>query len=164
MARTVSAARLGAASAQHEKVVHDAAERAPKAEARADARAASPAGFVAKDGVEFAGTHLLVELWQAAGLADAALIRRALREAAQASGAQILFDHVHHFGADCGVTGVVGLAESHISIHTWPEHGYAAIDLFMCGDCDPYRGLAVLRRHLAPRALTVSEHRRGVRP
>lgn len=43
----------------------------------------------------------------------------------------------HHFGEGHGYTGVVILAESHISVHTWPEKGYAAIDAFMCGNCDP---------------------------
>jgi len=165
MAPTVSAARLGVVPIHDDSF--DRAEslgRASAAGAGTAEPAKSPDYFVTRDGVEFAGTHLLVELWQARGLTDDTLIRRALREAAMASGATILFDHFHHFGPGHGVSGVVVLAESHISIHTWPERGYAAIDLFMCGGCDPHRGIPVLRRHFAPGSVQVSEHRRGLRP
>ncbi len=44
---------------------------------------------------------------------------------------------MHGFGSGAGVTGVALLAESHITVHTWPERGYAAFDVFMCGACDP---------------------------
>jgi S-adenosylmethionine decarboxylase len=66
-------------------------------------------------------------------LDDAELVRAALAGAAAAAGAHLLDVHLHSFGPGQGVTGVALLAESHISIHTWPEHGYAAIDIFMCG-------------------------------
>ena len=74
--------------------------------------------FVEKDGVKFAGTHLLLDLWGASNLTDPALIDRALRDAAEAANATILHSHFHHFGPDGGVSGVLVLAESHISIHT----------------------------------------------
>ncbi len=77
--------------------------------------------FVEKDGVRFAGMHLLVDLWGAGNLTDPAAIDAALREAALAAGATILHSHFHHFEPNGGVSGVVVLAESHISIHTWPE-------------------------------------------
>jgi S-adenosylmethionine decarboxylase len=164
MAPKVSAARLGVGPIQDEASVRDeSVARAPAHCMGAAEAVKSPDYFVIKDGVEFAGTHLLVELWQARGLTDDVLIRRALREAATASGATILFDHFHHFGQGHGVSGVVVLAESHISIHTWPERGFAAIDLFMCGGCDPHRGLPVLKRHFAPVSVQVAEHRRGLR-
>ena len=89
--------------------------------------------FVEKDGVKFAGTHLLVDLWGASNLCDPEQIDRALREAALAAGATILHSHFHHFSPNGGVSGVVVLAESHISIHTWPERDFAAVDIFMCG-------------------------------
>ncbi|MEZ5765676.1 MAG: adenosylmethionine decarboxylase [Xanthobacteraceae bacterium] len=54
------------------------------------------------------------------------------------------------------------MAESHISIHTWPERAYAAVDVFMCGDAEPYKAVEVLREAFQPRRMTVSEHRRGV--
>ncbi|NML07878.1 adenosylmethionine decarboxylase [Sphingomonas sp. G-3-2-10] len=79
------------------------------------------------------GRHLIAELHDAAHLSDADVIEAALRDGATAAGATILDVRLHHFGPGQGVTGVALLAESHISIHTWPEHGYAAIDIFMCG-------------------------------
>lgn len=79
------------------------------------------------------GRHLIAELHDAAHLSDADFIEAALRDAAAAAGATVLDVRLHHFGPGQGVTGVALLAESHISIHTWPEHGYAAIDIFMCG-------------------------------
>ena len=106
--------------------------------------------FVEKDGVKFAGTHLLLDLWGASNLTDPELIDRALRDAAEAADATILHSHFHHFGPDGGVSGVVVLAESHISIHTWPERDFAAVDIFMCGACDPYRSLPVLKAGVPP--------------
>jgi S-adenosylmethionine decarboxylase len=118
--------------------------------------------FVEKDGVRFAGMHLLVDLWGANNLTDPATIDGALREAAEAAGATILHSHFHHFGPDGGVSGVLVLAESHISIHTWPERDFAAIDIFMCGACDPYQSLPVLRTAFAPASMQLGEQRRGL--
>jgi S-adenosylmethionine decarboxylase len=56
------------------------------------------------------------------------------------------------------------LAESHISIHTWPECAYAAVDAFMCGEAQPHKAIEVLRHAFRPRMLTISEHRRGMMP
>jgi S-adenosylmethionine decarboxylase len=77
------------------------------------------------------GKHWIVEFYGARALGDVKVIRRALRNAATLSGATLLRIQLHHFGAGGGVTGVALLAESHISIHTWPERSYAAIDIFM---------------------------------
>jgi S-adenosylmethionine decarboxylase len=118
--------------------------------------------FVEKDGVKFAGMHLLVDLWGASNLTDPAMIDGALREAAEAAGATILHSHFHHFGPDGGVSGVLVLAESHISIHTWPERDFAAIDIFMCGACDPYLSLPALRNAFAPTSEQLGEQRRGL--
>jgi S-adenosylmethionine decarboxylase len=68
-----------------------------------------------------------------------------LRAAALAAGARILHGHFHTFGAGGGVTGVLLLAESHISIHTWPEERFAAVDIFMCGAARPELALAAIR-------------------
>jgi len=86
-----------------------------------------------------AGKHLLLDLDGAdvAGLLDASGIEALLREAALLAGATVIHGHFHHFGTGMGVTGVLLLRESHISIHTWPEHAYAAVDIFMCGDAQP---------------------------
>ena len=117
--------------------------------------------FVERDGMRFAGMHLLVDLWDASHLNDPDYIDAALREAATAARATILHSHFHHFAPSGGVSGVVVLAESHISIHTWPERNFAAIDIFMCGACDPYASLPVLRRAFSPARVDLSEQRRG---
>ena len=117
--------------------------------------------FVEKDGVKFAGMHLLIDLWGAHNLTDPARIDRALRDAALAAGATILHSHFHHFGPDSGVSGVVVLAESHISIHTWPDAGYAALDVFMCGSADPDACIPVLREAFGAKRVGVSEILRG---
>lgn len=118
--------------------------------------------FVQKDGLRFAGTHLLVDLWGAANLTSPESIDRALRQAAEAADATILHSHFHHFAPNGGVSGVVVLAESHISIHTWPERDFAAVDIFMCGACDPYRSLPILRKAFRPSSMQLSEQRRGL--
>ena len=117
--------------------------------------------FVTRDGQCFAGTHLLVDLWGAHHLDDPDHIDRSLREAAVRAGATILHSHFHHFTPNGGVSGVVVLAESHISIHTWPERSFAAVDVFMCGACDPRDAVPVLQRAFSPERLDVDEQRRG---
>ena len=79
------------------------------------------------------GTHVLIDVRGAGRLDEPAHLEAILRKAALAAGATILQSHFHHFGDDMGVTGVLMLAESHISIHTWPEIDFAALDIFMCG-------------------------------
>ena len=117
--------------------------------------------FVEKDGMKFAGTHLLVDLWGASNLDSPAHIDAALRHGAIVAGATILHSHFHHFTPNGGVSGVVVLAESHISIHTWPERNFAAVDIFMCGVCDPHRAIPVLQAAFAPDRIDLDEQRRG---
>ena len=83
--------------------------------------------------------------------------------AAADAGARRLFQHFHRFGtsADAGVTGVVLLAESHITIHTWPDQGFAAVDLFLCGDTRPALALARIERELAPGRIVTVRQARG---
>jgi S-adenosylmethionine decarboxylase len=117
--------------------------------------------FVEKDGVRFAGTHLLADLWDAENLSDPVHIDTALRAAAERAGATILHSHFHHFTPNGGVSGVVVLAESHISIHTWPERHFAAIDIFMCGCCNPHDAIPVLQEAFSPGRVDLDEQRRG---
>ena len=113
------------------------------------------------DGVRFAGTHLIVDLFGAERLDDLDFIDATMRECVEKAGATLLHIHLHHFTENGGVSGVAVLAESHISIHSWPEHGYAALDVFMCGDAEPRVAVEVLRRAFRPERVEVGEHRRG---
>lgn len=110
------------------------------------------------------GQHILADLYGIAleHLNDAVLIEALLNAGAAAAGATILSSHFHHFGAGQGVTGVVLLAESHISIHTWPEAGYAALDIFMCGAGRPALALALIQLKLQPTRHQVTDIRRGL--
>ena len=107
------------------------------------------------------GMHLLIDFWGASHLEDSAYIERALKQAAQACGATVLAIHLHSFGEKAGVTGVAMLAESHISIHTWPEISYVALDVFLCGNSDPHRAVPVLHEFFKPVKMKVTESSRG---
>lgn len=117
--------------------------------------------FVQRDGREFAGTHLIVDFWEADGLDDIGRMERALRDAVKAGGATLLHIHLHHFDENGGISGVAVLAESHISVHTWPERDFAAFDVFMCGDAVPERSVAELERAFSPRRVDTHTCLRG---
>jgi len=108
------------------------------------------------------GIHLLIDLWECSHLQDMALIETTIRKAAEICGATVLEIKLHSFGENAGITGVAILAESHISIHTWPETGYVAIDIFMCGSCDPHRAIPLFEELFQSGKIQVSEHQRGV--
>ena len=101
------------------------------------------------------GRHILIECFGGHARLDAAALQRLLRRAARAGGANVLSCHMHGFGTDGGVTGVALLAESHITVHTWPERAYAAFDVFMCGTCDADRAADVIARAVPDARLTV---------
>jgi len=89
--------------------------------------------------ISYMGRHVIADLHDVSAelLGSIDFWKEILIDGAKKSGATVLSDHFHHFGDGYGLTGVIVLAESHISIHTWPEKNYAAIDVFMCGTCDP---------------------------
>lgn len=109
------------------------------------------------------GRHILVEAWGCGSeaLNDLPGIRQAMIDAAEAAGATVLDVSFRQF-APQGVSGVVVISESHLTIHTWPEHGYAAIDLFTCGNnAQPWKAFELLQAFLGADHVTTMELRRG---
>lgn len=113
-----------------------------------------------RNGVRFAGTHLIIDLYDAKRLNDINFIEETLRKCIKAANATLLNIHLHPFEPD-GVSGVAVLAESHISVHTWPENNYAAFDVFMCGDTTPEVCVEIMREAFKPGHISVSEYLRG---
>lgn len=122
----------------------------------------APIALCREGDILFAGRHLLVELWGAAHLSSEPVIRRILQDAVQACQATLLSIDLHCFSPTNGISGVAILGESHMSIHTWPEYGYAAVDIFMCGSLDPRKAIPVLKAGFRPKHLQLMEVKRGV--
>ena len=110
------------------------------------------------------GRHLLCEYYRCdvGVINDANLVQRFMRNAAERAGATIVAEVFHPFSPQ-GVSGVIVIAESHLAIHTWPEHRYAAVDLFTCGDVvDPWVAFEVLREGFVAGSHSVLDLRRGM--
>jgi len=140
-------------STARKKVVHVAVVKPVPAPERED-------HFAQRNGVRCAGVHLIIDLHGAQGLDNIDLIEATLRRCVAAARATLLHIHLHHFQPN-GVSGVAVLAESHISIHTWPDAGYAALDVFMCGKASPDACVPVLRDAFRAKRVEVSEILRG---
>ena len=117
--------------------------------------------FIERNGVRFAGQHLIIDLFGARRLDDLAHIERTLKRCVAVAGATLLHIHLHHFTPNGGVSGVAVLSESHISIHSWPEAEYAALDVFMCGDARPELAVPVLKEAFEADEVVVRTHLRG---
>jgi S-adenosylmethionine decarboxylase len=107
------------------------------------------------------GKHVLLDFFGAKHLTDVVYIENALRKAARACNATILEITLHSFGEGDGVTGVALLTESHISIHSWPETDFVALDIFVCGDCDASLAIAPLKAMFSPTHTNIREIMRG---
>ena len=114
--------------------------------------------------INYIGKHLIIDLWEINStlLTNEHQIKVMLAEAVFKANAEILQATFHHFGAGSGITGVLLLAESHISIHTWPEYNYAAIDIFMCGKCDPITSVDTILNYFDTKNYNIHEIYRGV--
>ena len=117
--------------------------------------------FIERDGVRYAGAHLIIDLYDADHLDDLKLMESSLRRCVEVAGATLLHIHLHAFEPNGGISAVAVLAESHISVHTWPELRYAAFDVFMCGAARPERCIEVLLEAFAPRRVAIEELLRG---
>jgi S-adenosylmethionine decarboxylase len=113
--------------------------------------------------MDYLGNHLLVELYECDSekLNDLGLLESVLEEAVSVSGATALETSFHQFSPQ-GVSGVIIIAESHFTIHTWPEYGYAALDIFTCGESvDSQKALDYIEKELNVKTISVTEMRRG---
>ena len=120
----------------------------------------SPSGLLPKN----LGRHLLAEFFDCNPnvINNNALIEQLMKEAAVACGATIVQSCFHHFNP-YGVSGVVVIAESHLTIHTWPEYGYASVDLYTCGDqCDPAVAFDYLQGKFHSAHCSYVEFKRGL--
>jgi S-adenosylmethionine decarboxylase len=110
------------------------------------------------------GKHLLLELKDCDRevLNDLGFLKSILLAAASEAGATVLGESFHQFNPH-GVSGVVTIAESHLFIHTWPEYGYAAADIFTCGDSvQPEKAAQKLIRELGAKSHSILEIQRGI--
>ncbi|VAW56016.1 S-adenosylmethionine decarboxylase proenzyme, prokaryotic class 1B [hydrothermal vent metagenome] len=117
--------------------------------------------FIINQGVEYSGIHLLIDLWGAEHLTDQLYIEHALISCTEICNAQLLHIHLHQFTDTGGISGVAVLAESHISVHTWPERQYAAFDVFMCGSATPHNAIEHLETTFKATKINVQEILRG---
>lgn len=114
--------------------------------------------------MEHLGRHVLLELYNCnrERLDDLVFLRNTMLSAAEEVGATVINDVFHQFSPQ-GVTGVVAIAESHLCIHTWPEYGYAAVDIFTCGEnFDPKRAAALIIQRLESRNPELKQVERGM--
>ncbi len=117
---------------------------------------------IKSEGIKFAGIHIIIEFWDSNILESLSKIRSALLAATKAAGANVLSIKLHKFNGG-GVSGVVVLSESHISVHTWPEYNYAALDIFTCGkSVKPYKAIPVLKKHFLPVKTQLMDIKRGI--
>ena len=110
----------------------------------------------------FLGQHWLIEGYHcdAKLLSDPIAMETILQKAAEIMGATIVTSTFHHF-SPLGVSGVVVIQESHLTIHTWPEYAYAAIDIFTCGEIDMEAGVEYLQKALVANELKIVKMKRG---
>lgn len=102
----------------------------------------------------FPSKHLILDVWGARHLDDTVYIENALIAMIEGAGATLIKMSFHNFSPNGGVTGIALLAESHISIHTWPEYEFAAFDIFMCGNADVEKALPILEKYFTPKKVT----------
>ena len=112
--------------------------------------------------VSAAGRHLIVDYWGCTAelLNDKDALVHIINKAAKAAGAVVMSTESHEFEGQ-GVTAVSILAESHISIHSWPEVRYAAVDIYTCGDCNPLLAHEVIKKELGSERFKAIEFERG---
>ncbi len=119
---------------------------------------------IKRNGQSYAGAHHIIDMWGPHRIDDAAYIEMVLKQSTMVARATLLHIHTHRFTVNGGVSGVAVLAESHISVHTWPELGFAAFDIFTCGNTDPRAAIEHIKLAFAPERIKVQEILRGGKP
>lgn len=112
--------------------------------------------------IDDTGTHVIVDLYGAVNIDNEEIVREAIAEIVRATGATLLHQYFHRFEPQ-GITGMACLAESHISVHTWPESGFAAFDIYMCGTARPERAIPILKTYFQPEHVETRSIQRGNR-
>lgn len=111
--------------------------------------------------VEYIGTHFVADFWNARMIEDEKELQNLLVEAVKAAKGTPLKSAIHKFSPQ-GITGVIVLSESHLSIHTWPEKNYIAVDVFTCGNtADPEKAIEYLKEKLSPEKVKMRKIKRG---
>ena len=123
---------------------------------------AKPKSFPLPAGTKPLGRHVHLDLYDCTAgiLSTPADSERILNEAARRMKATIVGSHFHAFSPH-GVSGVVVIAESHLTVHTWPEHNFAAVDVFSCGELDLDAGIKLLIAEFGAQRHDVEEYDRG---
>jgi S-adenosylmethionine decarboxylase len=107
-----------------------------------------------------AGVHILLDFWGAKNINSVKVVKKALIDAIKASKFTLLQIELHKFSPQ-GVSGVAIIAESHVSIHTWPEYEFVALDIFVCGGKNPKPAISSLKKSFKPKKIIIKEVERG---
>lgn len=119
------------------------------------------AHFIRDTDAIYVGNHLIADLWGIENHFDPTIIKSVFIDACVDAGATVLFSHCHPFGPDCGTTGVIVLAESHLSWHHYPEVNMISIDIFMCGSANPSRAMPRIEEFWTPSHIDMRMIKRG---
>ena len=120
------------------------------------------AGFITESAMLYAGKHLLIDAHNCKNNADMMAITTMLISACKNIGATVLFSHAHPFNGG-GSSGVIILAESHCTWHQWPEENFVAIDIFVCGGCDPNLAIELIVELFEPTYVNTKLEKRGTK-
>jgi len=117
--------------------------------------------FIIEKNKIYAGLHIILDIWGINFDNSTKTMKKIMKAAVKKGKATLLHIHLHKFGKEEGISGVAVLAESHISVHTWPERDYMAFDIFMCGDTDPFLATEEIIKFFKPNKKKVQIFFRG---
>ena len=118
--------------------------------------------FIVEHNQIYAGSHIIIDLWNTRFDNKINTLKKIIKKAVLIANATMLHIHLHRFGKEEGISGVAILAESHISVHTWPERDYIAFDIFMCGNTYPELASEFLVKILKPERKKIEIIKRGI--